>query len=95
MNTCELEVRSETNTFIIITITIIMFITSIIIANNIRVEQRVRINAKNDGAPIIILMHEQVDETVHLLPWIIEYLVDRGYVFGDMSNLNKSHMFER
>ena len=58
-------------------------------------EQRVRINAKNDGAPIIILMHEQVDETVHLLPWIIEYLVDRGYVFGDMSNLNKSHMFER
>lgn len=58
-------------------------------------EQRVRINAKNNGAPIIILMHEQVDETAHLLPWIIEYLVDRGYVFGDPANLDGSYMFER
>jgi len=58
-------------------------------------EQRVRINQKNDGAPIIILMHEQVDETVHLLPWIIEYLVDRGFVFGDLANFDGSYMFER
>jgi len=40
-------------------------------------------------------MHEQVDETVHLLPWIIEYLVDRGFVFGDLANFDGSYMFER
>lgn len=58
-------------------------------------EQRIRINEKKNGAPLIILMHEQVNETVDLLPWIIEYLVDRGFVFGDLANFDGSYMFER
>lgn len=43
--------------------------------------------------PIIVLMHETVNETVDLLPWIIEYISERGYAFGDLSELEESWMF--
>ncbi len=43
--------------------------------------------------PIIVLMHENVNETVDLLPWIIEYISERGYAFGDLSELDESWMF--
>ncbi len=45
------------------------------------------------GAPIIILMHETVDETVDLLPWIIEYLLDDGCVFGSLGDMEGSWTF--
>lgn len=43
--------------------------------------------------PIIVLMHETVNETVDLLPWIIEYISERGYAFGDLSEFEESWMF--
>lgn len=58
-------------------------------------EQRVKINSRAGGGPIIILMHENVQETVDLLPWIIEYLIEEGYTFGELSDLDSSWMFER
>lgn len=50
-------------------------------------------NEGKDGAPIIILMHETVEETVNLTPWIIEYLVNRGFTFGDLAEMGGSWTF--
>ncbi len=50
------------------------------------------IKSKPDS-PIIILMHETVDETVELLPWIIEYLLDDGCVFGSLGDYDGSWTF--
>ncbi len=49
-------------------------------------------NRKKD-APIIILMHENVSETVDLMPWMIEYLIDNGYTFGALDELGDSWTF--
>jgi len=57
--------------------------------------QRIKTNKREGGGPIIILMHENVDETVALLPWIIEYLIDEGYTFGDLADYGESWVFER
>ncbi len=58
-------------------------------------EQRLKVNGRAGGGPVIILMHENVDETVDLLPWIIEYFIDGGYTFGDLADLDDSWMFDR
>jgi len=49
--------------------------------------QCVRENAGKPGAPIIILMHETVPETVDLMTWMLEYLIGEGYTFGNLTNL--------
>jgi len=56
-------------------------------------DTRVRMNESGNTAPIIILMHETVDETIDLMPWMIEYLIDNGYTFGDPADLEESWMF--
>ncbi len=48
---------------------------------------------KKKEAPIIILMHENVSETVDLMPWMIEYLIDSGYTFGSLSDLGDGWTF--
>ena len=53
-----------------------------------------RENDGKNGAPIIILMHEGVDETVDLLPWVLEYLIGEGYTFGSLSDFDSSWTFE-
>ncbi len=52
-----------------------------------------RENAKQESAPIIILMHETVPETVDLMPWMISYLTEQGFVFGDLSTFGESWTF--
>ena len=37
--------------------------------------------------PIILLMHETVPETIDLMPWMIETLIDRGYTFGTLDTI--------
>lgn len=56
-------------------------------------EAAIRENEKTPESPIIILMHETVDETVRYLPWMLEYMINRGCVFGDMASLTESHTF--
>lgn len=50
-------------------------------------------NEGKEGAPIIILMHETVEETVNLTPWLIEYLVNRGFTFGELADMGASWTF--
>ncbi len=50
-------------------------------------------NSGKAGAPIIILMHETVDETADLLPWVLEYLTSEGYTFGDLADMEGSWTF--
>ena len=50
-------------------------------------------NEKKENAPIIILMHETVPETVDLMPWMLEYLIDKGFVFGDLATFGESWTF--
>lgn len=50
-------------------------------------------NSGKSGAPIIILMHETVDETADLLPWVLEYLISEGYTFGNLADINGSWSF--
>ena len=38
--------------------------------------------------PVIILMHETVPETIDLMPWMIETLIDRGYTFGTLDRID-------
>ena len=42
----------------------------------------------NTGAPVILLMHETVGETANLLKWVIEYLIDDGFSFGDLRDID-------
>lgn len=56
-------------------------------------ETCLRENAGKENAPIIILMHETVPETVDLLPWMLEYLIREGYVFGDLAAFGESWTF--
>ena len=48
--------------------------------------------AAEEKTPIIILMHETVPETIDLMPWMIETLIDRGYTFGTLDTI-RSWMF--
>lgn len=50
-------------------------------------------NREKSGAPIIILMHETVGETVELLPWLLEYLIGEGYTFGNLADMGRSWTF--
>ena len=52
-----------------------------------------KINENKDGEPVIILMHENGDETPELLTWLIEYLRERGLSFGSLSSLGGSWTF--
>ncbi len=38
--------------------------------------------------PKIMLLHETAEETIALLPWIIEYLTEQGYTFGTLDELD-------
>lgn len=40
------------------------------------------------GVPIIILMHETVPETIDLMPWVIETLIERGYTFDTLDTID-------
>ena len=50
-------------------------------------------NAGKSGAPVMILMHETVPQTIDLMPWMLEYLIDRGCVFGDLAQFGHSWTF--
>lgn len=52
-----------------------------------------RENAQKENAPIIILMHETVPETIDLMPWMLEYLIGEGFVFGDLATFGESWTF--
>lgn len=38
--------------------------------------------------PKIMLMHDTSEETIAVLPWIIEYLLEEGYTFGTLDELD-------
>lgn len=52
-----------------------------------------RENEGKENAPIIILMHETVPETIDLMPWMLEYLIGEGFAFGDLSTFGESWTF--
>jgi len=56
-------------------------------------ETCLRENSSKENAPIIILMHETVPETVDLLPWMLEYLIREGFTFGDLATFGESWTF--
>lgn len=56
-------------------------------------ETCLRENEGKENAPIIILMHETVPETIDLMPWMLEYLIGEGYKFGDLSTFGESWTF--
>ncbi len=39
----------------------------------------------------IILMHDNVAETEELLPWLLQYVIDRGYTFGTLAQLESEY----
>jgi peptidoglycan/xylan/chitin deacetylase (PgdA/CDA1 family) len=43
--------------------------------------------------PKVMLMHDTADETVEVLPWIIEYLIGEGYTFGTLDELDGYWVF--
>ena len=45
------------------------------------------------GEPLIVLMHENVPETVDLLPWLLDRLIGGGYSFGNLDNFPSSWTF--
>ena len=47
-------------------------------------------NESNPGAPIIILMHETVPETIDLLPWMLGRITKAGFSFGSLENYGRS-----
>jgi len=49
--------------------------------------------AGKENEPIIILMHESAKETPELIRWILEYIIDRGYSFGDLAERETPWMF--
>ena len=53
----------------------------------------VKENEGKSGAPIIILMHETVPETVDLMKWMLEYLIEEGYTFGSLDQMGGSWTF--
>ncbi len=53
----------------------------------------VRENRGKSGAPVIILMHETVPETVDLMPWLLEYLIGEGYTFSSLDQMGASWTF--
>lgn len=56
-------------------------------------ESCLRENESKENAPIIILMHETVPETVDLMPWMLEYLIGEGFTFGDLAAFGESWTF--
>lgn len=44
-------------------------------------------NENKTDAPIIVLMHESANETPELLTWLIEYMTERGFSFGNLGNV--------
>ena len=57
--------------------------------------QCIRENEGKSGAPVIILMHETVPETVDLMPWMLEYLTGAGCTFGNLADLDSWTFAER
>ncbi len=48
---------------------------------------------KRGGSPKILLLHESVEATVEMLPWIIEYIRDEGYEFTPLSEYDGEYLF--
>ena len=44
--------------------------------------------------PKVMLMHDTADETVEVLPWILEYLIGEGYTFGTLNELDGYWVFQ-
>lgn len=44
--------------------------------------------------PKIMLMHDTADETVESLPWILAYLIEEGYTFGTLDELDGYWVFK-
>ena len=47
---------------------------------------------ENSGKPIIFLIHDDADESVELLPALIEDLMARGYSFGTVDELGSDYL---
>lgn len=50
-------------------------------------------NEDREGVPIVLLLHETVPETIDLMPWMLEYLANRGYAFGHLPEIAGSRLF--
>ncbi len=48
---------------------------------------------KRGGQPKILLLHESVEGTVEMLPWIIEYICDEGYEFAPLTEYDGEYLF--
>lgn len=48
---------------------------------------------KLGGEPKILLLHESVEGTVEMLPWIIEYIRGEGYEFAPLTELDGEYLF--
>lgn len=48
---------------------------------------------KRGGQPKILLLHESVEGTVEMLPWIIEYIRDEGYEFAPLAEYGGEYLF--
>lgn len=53
----------------------------------------IRENEGKSGAPVIILMHETVPETIDLMPWLLEYLIGEGCTFSSLDKMGGSWTF--
>jgi len=46
------------------------------------------------GVPKIILMHDTKEHTANALAWTIQYLIDNGYSFGTLDELNSGWVYQ-
>lgn len=51
------------------------------------------IETYHPNRPRIMLLHETVEETRHMMSWIIEYLSAKGYAFRTLTQLQESYYF--
>ena len=52
-----------------------------------------RLESAHPNRPRIMLLHETVEETRNMMPWIIEYLSAKGYTFRTLDRLQESYYF--
>lgn len=51
------------------------------------------IREKTPTVPKIVLMHDTKEDTIKMLEWAIQYLIENGYVFGTLDTLNGGWLF--
>ncbi|MBQ8248466.1 MAG: polysaccharide deacetylase family protein [Clostridia bacterium] len=56
-------------------------------------KQSLMSSLKRGGQPKILLLHESVEGTVEMLPWIIEYIRDEGYEFASLADFDGEYLF--